>query len=89
MAHPNTGLPKTGLQPYDAVAALTRHINQRNKETARQKHSPGQLKALSEKYNAERPLPEKDADSTKSNIYNITKKWSQYRSPLAIQSHQS
>ena len=84
MAHPNTR-----LQPYNAVAALTRHINQRNKEIARQKHSLGELKALSEKYNAERPLPENDADLTKINIYNITKKWSQYRSLLAIQLHQS
>jgi hypothetical protein len=71
MAHPNTR-----HQPYDAVAALTRHINQRNREIARQKHSLDQLKALSKKYNAERSLPKKDADSTKSNIYNITKKWS-------------
>jgi hypothetical protein len=69
MVHPNNG-----LQPYDTVAALTRYINQRNKEVARQKHLLGQLKALSKKYNAERPLLEKDADSTKSNIYNIAKK---------------
>ena len=71
MAHPNTR-----LQPYDAVAALSRHINQHNKETTRQKHSPGQLKALSKKYNTKRPLPKKDTNSTKSNIYNIAKKWS-------------
>jgi hypothetical protein len=69
MAHPNTG-----LQPYDAVAALTRHVNQRNKESARQKHWPDQYKAFYEELNTERPLPEKDADATKSNIYNITKK---------------
>jgi hypothetical protein len=69
-------LPNTRHQPYNAVAALTRHINQRNKEIARQKHSSDQLKALSEKYNVEWSLPKKDADSTKSNIYNITKKWS-------------
>jgi hypothetical protein len=75
----------TRHQPYDAVAALTRHINQRNKETARQKHSPDQYKDLLEKLNAERPLPKKDADATKNNIYNITKKWSRYNSPLAIQ----
>ena len=54
MAHPNAR-----HQPYDAVAALTRHINQRNREIARQKHSPDQLKALSEKYNGKRSLPKK------------------------------
>jgi hypothetical protein len=69
MAHPNVE-----LQPYDAVAALTRHINQRNRETARQKHSPDQYKSLYEKLNSERPLPKKDVDATKNNIYNITKK---------------
>jgi hypothetical protein len=60
-------------QPYNVVAALTRHINQRNKESARQKHSPDQYKAFYKELNAERPLPKKDTDATKSNIYNITK----------------
>jgi hypothetical protein len=71
MAHPNTK-----HQPYDAVAALIRHINQRNREIARQKHLLDRLKALSKKYNVERSLPKKDVDSIKSNIYNIMKKWS-------------
>ena len=75
--------PNTVHQPYNAVAALTRHPNQRNKEIARQKHSPDQYRALCEKLNVERSLLEKDAPTTKNNIHNITKKWSWYSKPLA------
>jgi hypothetical protein len=60
-------------KPYDVVAALTRHINQRNKESARQKHSPDQYKALYKEL-MQNALPKKDVDATKSNIYNIIKK---------------
>jgi hypothetical protein len=77
-------VPNTGHQPYDAVAVLIRHINQRNKEIARHKHLPDQYKALYEKLNAERLLPKKDADATKNSIHNITKKWLRYSKPLAI-----
>lgn len=80
-------IPSTRYQPYDTVAALIRHINQRNKEIMRQNHSPDQYKALYGRLNIERPLPENDADVTKNNIYNITKKWLWYSCLLAILSN--
>jgi hypothetical protein len=68
-------------QPYNAVAALTRYLNQRNKPTAREqkeKLTPEGHNALRSKLNAARPLQQRDADTTKENINGITKKFQRY-----------
>jgi hypothetical protein len=68
-------------QLYDPVAALTRHLNHRNKPTAREqkeKLTPEGHITLRSKLNAAGPLPQKDADTTKENINGITKKFQRY-----------
>jgi len=68
-------------QPYDDVAYLTSFLTQRDKPSAREqkeKLTADEHDALASKCNAARPLLQRDADTTKENIYGITKKWKAY-----------
>jgi hypothetical protein len=76
------GLADTQRRPLDAVPALTNFLNQQNLQNARiqnrNKLSPEELQALSDKLNSSGRVKPMDADATKSNLCGIKTKWVRY-----------
>lgn len=79
------GTNDTERRPLDALPAITNFLNRQRIQDARRRNKTKlcpegnqALRALRDKLNNSGPVAPKDADATKSNIYNIKVKWIRY-----------